>query len=89
MAASEPRSEKLSLRVTPGALRLLQMAAIASRRSLGEFVLESALARAEETLPRHQRFGLDADQWAAFQVALDAPTRDPGLRRESGAEYKP
>jgi uncharacterized protein (DUF1778 family) len=63
---------------------------------VSEFVLESALARAEETLPDRQRFGLDADQWAAFQAALDAPPRplpqlakllrDPSVFEPSRAE---
>ena len=51
------------------------MAARASRRSLSEFVLESALARAEETLPDRQRFGLNDEQWAAFQTVLNAPAQ--------------
>ena len=29
-------------------------------------------ARAEETLPDRQRFGLGAEQWATFQAVLDA-----------------
>ena len=69
------RTEKLDLRLTPSAKRVLQSAATAARRSVSEFVLESALARAEETLPDRQRFGLDAERWAAFQSALDAPAR--------------
>jgi uncharacterized protein (DUF1778 family) len=32
-------------------------------------------ARAEETLPDRQRFGLSAERWAAFQSALDTPSR--------------
>lgn len=76
------RTEKLDLRLTPSAKRTLQSAATAARRSVSEFVLESALARAEETLPDRQRFGLDADRWAAFQGALDAPARtNPRLKR--------
>lgn len=67
------RTEKLDLRLTPSAKRVLQSAATAARRSVSEFVLESALARAEETLPDRRRFGLDAERWAAFQAALDAP----------------
>ena len=73
MPTTETRNEKLDLRLTPSAKRTLQMAAIAARRSVSEFVLESALARAEECLPDRQRFGLNAEQWAAFQAALDAP----------------
>lgn len=73
--ATSLRTEKVDFRVTAAAKRLLQTAAQANSRSLSEFVLESALARAEETLPDRRYFGLDAEQWAAFQAALDAPPR--------------
>jgi uncharacterized protein (DUF1778 family) len=69
------RTQKLDLRLTPAAKQVLQSAAAATARSVSEFVLESALARAEETLPDRRRFGLDAEQWAVFQAALDAPPR--------------
>ncbi|HEV3198285.1 MAG TPA: DUF1778 domain-containing protein [Bryobacteraceae bacterium] len=75
MPNTETRNEKLDLRLTPSAKRALQIAAIAAHRSVSEFVLESALARAEETLPDRQRFGLSAEQWAAFQGALSSPPR--------------
>lgn len=82
MGSTTPRSEKLDLRLTPAAKRMLQQAALAAHRSVSEFVLESALARAEETLPDRREFNLDAGQWAAFQAALDAPPRQtPRLTR--------
>ena len=71
----ETRNEKLDLRLTPSAKRTLQTAALAAKRSVSEFVLESALARAEETLPDRRHFRLNAEQWRAFQKALDAPPR--------------
>jgi uncharacterized protein (DUF1778 family) len=73
MSAANPRSEKLVLRLTSSAKRTLTAGANAAGQSLGEFVLESAMARAEEILPVRRRFGLDAKRWAAFQAALDAP----------------
>ncbi len=76
------RSEKLDLRLTVEAKRTLNAAAAASRRSVSEFVLESALARAEETLPDRRRFVLGEKQWAAFLAALDAPPKPmPRLKR--------
>jgi len=76
------RTEKLDLRLTPDAKRRLQAAAAAAHRSVSEFVLESALARAEETLADRRHFGLDAAAWAAFTAALDAPPRPmPRLER--------
>ena len=68
------RSEKLDLRLTADSKRALQAAAAALQRSVSEFVLESALARAAETLPDRQRFDINAEAWSAFQQALDAPT---------------
>jgi uncharacterized protein (DUF1778 family) len=75
MPNTETRIEKLDLRLTPSAKKALQVAARAANRSVSEFVLESALARAEESLPDRQRFGLTAEQWKAFQAALSAPPR--------------
>lgn len=82
MPLTSARTEKVDLRLTGAAKRILQSAARANSRSLSEFVLESALARAAEMLPDRQHFGLDADQWARFQEALDAPPRPlPALAR--------
>jgi len=75
MPSNETRNEKLDLRLTPSAKRTLQIAALAADCSVSEFVLESALARAEESLPDRQRFGLNAEKWKAFQTALAAPPR--------------
>jgi len=73
--AGATRNEKLDLRLTAEAKRVLQTAAAASQRSVSEFVLESALQRAAETLPDRPRFGLSAEAWTAFQQALDAPVQ--------------
>jgi len=82
MPKSAIRSEKLDLRLSAEAKRTLNAAAAASQRSVSEFVLESALARAAESLPDRQRFDLDAKRWEAFQFALDAPPRAlPRLKR--------
>jgi uncharacterized protein (DUF1778 family) len=75
MPKTTTRTEKLDLRITPVAKRLIQSAAVAADQSVSDFVIKSALIRAEETLPDRHRFGLDTIQWEAFQVALDAPPR--------------
>jgi uncharacterized protein (DUF1778 family) len=72
---TERRTEKLDLRISPAAKAKLQAAAAAVHRSMSDFVMESALVRAEDTLAERRVFGLDAEKWAAFQAALDAPAR--------------
>ncbi len=75
MATHSIRTTKLDLRLSPQAKRTLAAAAEASNRSVSQFVLDSALAAAAETLPDRRRFDLDDERWAAFQAALDAPAR--------------
>lgn len=82
MPARTPRTAKLDLRLTPAAKKKLQTAAESAGRTVSDFVLESALVCADETLADRTRFGLDAAHWKLFLQALDAPPRDlPRLRR--------
>lgn len=77
---NEKRSEKLDLRLTPTAKQTLQQAAAAVERSVSDFVLDSALARAAETLADRQQFHLTPERWQAFMAALDAPPQPPRPR---------
>ena len=71
--SNERRTEKLDLRVSRAAKAKLQAAASAAHRSMSDFVMESALSRAEETLAERRIFELAPEKWTAFQEALDAP----------------
>jgi len=75
MTMRAPRSEKLDLRLSKEAKRTLQAAAAASRKSVSDFVLESALSEAAERLADRRVFTLDPDGWDALVAALDAPPR--------------
>jgi uncharacterized protein (DUF1778 family) len=78
MAASrllERRTEKLDFRISKSAKLKLQAAASLSHRAVSDFVLESALAKAEETLAERRTFGLNDADWSALEKALDAPPR--------------
>jgi uncharacterized protein (DUF1778 family) len=72
---TERRTEKLDVRVSPSAKAKLYAAASALHRSVSDFVMESALSRADETLANRRIFSLNAEKWAAFQAALDEPPR--------------
>jgi uncharacterized protein (DUF1778 family) len=74
-AVMERRTEKLDFRISKAAKIKLQAAASVSHRAVSDFVLESALSKAEETLADRRTFGLDDEAWDAVQDALDAPPR--------------
>jgi uncharacterized protein (DUF1778 family) len=76
MPGRSTRTAKLDLRLSPEAKQKLQTAAESAGRTVSEFVLESALVRADETLADRTHFGLDAERWKAFMEALDAPPRE-------------
>lgn len=69
------RTEKLDLRLSPAAKQKLRAAAEAAHRSVSDFVLDSALTRADEMLADQRHFGLSPAQWKRFLKALDAPPR--------------
>jgi len=75
MAQSSNRTEKLDLRLSRAAKKTLQAAASAERKSVSEFVLDTALSEAEERLADRRVFTLDGKKWDVFVAALDAPPR--------------
>jgi uncharacterized protein (DUF1778 family) len=82
MPARTLRNEKLDLRVSSSTKRTLEAAASASKRTVSAFVVESALARAEEALANRRTFPLSKAKWTEFLAALDAPTRPlPRMQR--------
>ena len=75
-APRSTRAQKLDLRLSPEAIATISAAAAATHRPVSEFVVESALAQAEEALADRRHFGLNAEQWEQFLAALDAPPRE-------------
>jgi uncharacterized protein (DUF1778 family) len=82
MPPSSPRSEKIDIRLTPEAKRLLQEAARERHTTISQFVLDTVLAAANDLLAARTRIGLDDEQWQRFMKALDAPPRvHPRMQR--------
>jgi uncharacterized protein (DUF1778 family) len=82
MTSSSQRSDKLDIRISPQAKRVLQEAARERQTTISQFVIESALNTAQEVLAERTRIGLNNKQWAAFMEALDAPPqRHPRMER--------
>lgn len=80
--ATEARSERVDLRMTPRAKRTLQRAAAAVNKTVTEFLLDSGLSAALDTLADQRVFQLDDNCWDEFMKALARPPKDnPGLRK--------
>jgi uncharacterized protein (DUF1778 family) len=82
MVASPQRSDKLDIRISPEAKRMLQEAARERHTTISQFVLDSALGAAQQVLAERTRIGLTSEAWAAFLAALDGPPeRHPRMER--------
>jgi uncharacterized protein (DUF1778 family) len=68
-----PREARLNLRASTQQGALIRQAALASDKSVTEFILESATRAAEHVLADRRRFELDDADWRAFQTALERP----------------
>jgi uncharacterized protein (DUF1778 family) len=66
------REERLEVRLTTRAKRLLQRAAAVRRQSISAFILDSGISAAEETLADRREFRIPAKDYDAFVAALDA-----------------
>ena len=78
---ADGRSERVDLRMTPSAKQTLMQAASATNKTLTEFLLDSGLHAAYDTLADRRTFVLDERRWNEFTALLDAPPADnPRLR---------
>src|SRR4029077_19758094 len=68
-----PKDDRLQIRVDPAQKRLLEQASEAAHANVSTFVLQSAVARAEDLLLERQTIRLNAEAAAAFTTALERP----------------
>lgn len=82
MPFKEPKSERITLRLSPQNKALLLKAASFQQRTISEFLLEAGIAAARTTLAGQPIFRLSPDQWDQFQSQLDRPvTHKPRLEK--------
>ena len=81
-AISSKRSVRITLRASPAQEMVLRRAADVGRKSLSDFILESACQAAEQTLLDQRLFVVSASQFESFTEILDRPEQEnPGLRK--------
>jgi uncharacterized protein (DUF1778 family) len=80
--ATPSKSERIDVRASAPVKQLLQEAARVAHKNVSEFLLDAGITAANQTLADRTRFELGAQQWKAFQAALDRPvTAKPELKK--------
>ena len=88
-SARKTKTARLGLRATPEQERLLRRAAEVSRKSLTEFIMDSAYRAAEETLLDQRLFLVDEDRYRSLLELLDRPASDNSGLRDLFAKKAP
>jgi uncharacterized protein (DUF1778 family) len=79
---AESASTRVNLRFAPTVKAMIRQAAQLRQFTLTDFIVRSAQDAAQTVLAEQTRFILPAEQWRAFNAALDAPAKEiPALRR--------
>jgi uncharacterized protein (DUF1778 family) len=73
------RDRQIQIRAPLSAQVLIDRAAAAVGLSRSQFMLETSIREAENTLLDQRAFVLDQAQWDAFEAALDAPVNTDRL----------
>jgi len=82
MQTQEQKTERIDIRTTATAKAILQQAAASVHKSVSEFLLDTGLSMAADTLADRKLFALNDEQWEAFQQALDRPLKErPELKK--------
>lgn len=74
-SAAAKRDDLIQIRASAATKAILNRAATLRGQKLSEFMLESARARAEETILDQRLITLDDEAYKAFLAMLDAPAK--------------
>ena len=67
------KTERIDVRASASVKQLLQEAASSCQKNVSEFLLDAGVTAANQALADRRHFALNAEQWDAFQQALDRP----------------
>ncbi len=76
------KTERIDIRTSVAAKAILQQAAAAVHKTVSEYLLDTGLTAASETLADRKLFALNDEQWKLFQQVLDSPPKErPTLKQ--------
>lgn len=81
------RQDRVSLRLSPQSKQKLERAAAYLDKTLTDFVMDVALAKAESVVREHESIALTAAEWSRFQDMLLNPPAPNERLQQALAEH--
>jgi uncharacterized protein (DUF1778 family) len=89
MLSSSPPQTRLQMRIDPATKALLERAADCVHESLTQFVLEHAVAAANQVIAQHeQKITLQEKDWEVFFAALTNPPEPNAALKRAAQDYQ-
>ncbi|MCC6914149.1 MAG: DUF1778 domain-containing protein [Rhodospirillaceae bacterium] len=88
MAEVQTKDERLQVRLDAHAKSLLQRAADYTHKSISQFVLSTALEKAERVVSDNEIVTLSNRDWSAFYDALNKPPAPNAKLKQAFKRYK-
>lgn len=88
MAETHTKEDRLQVRVDAHSRSLLQRAADYSHKSLSQFVLSTALEKAEQVVNDNELITLSNRDWSVFYDALNKPPAPNAKLKQAFKRYK-
>lgn len=85
---ASPKRDRLQVRLDQKAKAVLERAASYSHKTVSQFVLETALERADQVILDNELITLSPDDWQRFQDALIDPPAPNAALRNAFAGYQ-
>ena len=84
---AETKNERLQIRCDRSDKSKIERAAAYERKTVSEFVVETAVARAERVIEEHDRQTLSEPDWDRFYAALARPPKPNRKLKEAFRRY--
>jgi len=88
MPRTAQRPDRINLRLSPQAKRRLERAAAYSEKTLTDFVVGTALQKADTILQEQEIITLTSDEWEQFHLLLLNPPEPNKRFKRAMAEHK-
>jgi len=86
--AVQTKDERLQVRLDAASKSVLQRAASYRRKTIGQFVLATAMDEAEKVIRENELVTLSGPDWKLFNHALANPPAPNAALRKAFAKYK-
>lgn len=88
MTQAKLKEERIHIRLNSFSKKRIERAAALSGKTVTEFVVSTAVSKADQVIDEHERISLGAEDWEVFMEAILNPPKPNKALRDAMAAHK-